>query len=245
MMGLAQSGVSVPSGTPLAIQGNVAAGVAIAGNVAYRGAQPIPPSTWELLKSINVVGPTTTTAPIDTTGAGLIVVQIVSFYQTAIGLSDSAGNTWTQTTSVAQPSSGFETSLFYCINPATSTAHTFSVNSGLYQTLNVMAFQTPGNVSFDQLSTNTSTAYAITLPALTPSAANSLLITGIGANYQPTAINQNFTIVASNGQISGQYFAGGVAYLIQNVANPVSPQWNIAPAATPYLAATMASFTPV
>src|SRR5436190_5172770 len=63
---------------------------------------------------------------IDTTGAKLIVVTLVS-YPADAALVDSEGNTWTALTNV---NPGLSMKQWYCINPDTNAAHTFSSVGG-------------------------------------------------------------------------------------------------------------------
>ena len=78
-----------------------------------------------LLAHVASAGPsTTTTAPINTVGAGLIVVAVAYETNNFIGLTDSLANTWTPLT--IQNDGTFFCRLYYCLNPTTGAAHTFS-----------------------------------------------------------------------------------------------------------------------
>jgi hypothetical protein len=66
-----------------------------------------------------------TTPAIDTTGATLIIIAAADDVAPSVP-TDSAGNTWTPLTLWDQGTTML-VRLFYCVNPTTSTSHTFTV----------------------------------------------------------------------------------------------------------------------
>jgi hypothetical protein len=87
----------------------------------------------------NGTGSTTTTAPINTTGASLIVV-CGSAYR-SMTITDSQGNTWNVANSAGPGSSDSVSFTFYVLSPATSASHTFTATTyGGTAALAVMAF---------------------------------------------------------------------------------------------------------
>src|SRR5436190_19632670 len=79
------------------------------------------------------------TAAIDSTGAKLIVATVVS-YPTVANFTDSAGNTWVPLS--ATTVSSLSLKQYYCINPTTNAAHTFTAsgNGSSFAQLAVQAF---------------------------------------------------------------------------------------------------------
>lgn len=191
-----------------------------------------PQPQWQLLAStlftLGTSATSGTSAPINTTGTKLIVVMNSIYTPVAVTLTDNQNNTWTQIPYVVARAN-FQA--WYCIAPATATAHTFSFSSGNYSNAIIMAFSCTKNVAFDQITTavnNTSNATSIQLPAIMPSAANCLLISGIANSFSINSVDSSF-IIAQNGAASGgQNFGVAGAYLIQSTAASVAPTWQVA-----------------
>ena len=91
-----------------------------------------------------------TTAPIDTTGASLIVVAECTWATGAPKLpTDSAGNAWQSTQSFGANQAPANFALFYALAPLTSTAHAFTNPGNDYLSIAVLAFS--GLATFDTL----------------------------------------------------------------------------------------------
>jgi hypothetical protein len=169
---------------------------------------------------------TNTTAAINTTGATLIVLAINQEFVGFSSPTDSAGNTWT----LIARQDNF--AWYYCLNPAISTNHTFSIaNSlaGIYRTtVAVQAF----SGSFTALDTQSNAFVSgSTQPgAITPSHNGELLVStvecyveGLGA----VGVDSGFTITDYTAINSSPWaFAfTGLGYYVQPAAAAVNPTW--------------------
>lgn len=122
-----------------------------------------------------------TSSSIDTTGATLIVISS-SAVASPGSISDSKSNSYTGLTAISDWSSGFiQSRLSYVTNPTVGSGHTFTV-SGAQACMTVAAFSNidtstsyDGNESWAQEGAGT-----FSIPAITPSNANSLLVVGTG-----------------------------------------------------------------
>jgi hypothetical protein len=175
-----------------------------------------------------------TTPAIDTTGATLIIIAAAD--DVAPSVHDSAGNTWTPLTLWDQGTTML-LRLFYCVNPTTSTSHTFTAVGDL-SGLAVEAWA--GNAAvFDVENGNTATgASTIQTGALTPSHDGALIIAAAGHGPFSATIDSGFT--------KEDEWAGGsrvvtMAYLLQGSAVPVNPTFTGDPAQN--YAAAIATFT--
>lgn len=172
-----------------------------------------------------------TTSAIDTTGATLIVVGMQNIAADDTGfLSDSAGNTWTYTTSLACGSSRF-VQFAYCINPTTSATHTFSIGAlAFFPVIVVGAFNSTPGSSFDAVTTGNAAASPTTTVAagsITPANANNLLVTFMGGD--PIGSASADSGFSSVDQIlkAGGHQGGAMAYLIQSAATAQNPTWTV------------------
>lgn len=208
------------------------------------------PSPWQLLGSASIVAPALTSNPIDTTGANLLVATF-SYANPgpAFGFTDSEGQAWTFAGSTPNSTTAVTNAVYYCINPVTSPAYTISVQSAaLYASCFIQAFKGPANLSFGQVTgnnNNNASSTANQLPAITPTANNSLVVTSIGLNATASAIDSGFTITGSQPFINGGVFGGAMAYRILGAATSVSPTWTLSAGTVNYYsAAVMLSFIP-
>lgn len=169
---------------------------------------------------------TNTTLPTNTTGAKLVVITVQSYKLAGIpSITDNLGNTYTNVAYISGTSAP-SISTFYCINPVTSTAQTFTANSpGGYPAISVNIF-TGANFTFDGFNSNTGlSTTSINTGLITPSSARNLLITGI--NYwigdAPNGISDSF-IITNNTPATPTTLAGSTAYKFDSPA--VDPLWN-------------------
>lgn len=152
-------------------------------------------------------------------------------------ISDSAGNTWIPldlaAPNIADAQTNITSRLFVCLNPITSTTHTFSFTFGGtysgYAVLCVQAWVAPANnvVVIDQQSASASGTSTTSQPgSITPSANGALIVTGCqcGPNTN-VSINDSFTISDDILYSAGNYFGGAMGYLIQTTAAAVNPTW--------------------
>jgi hypothetical protein len=169
-----------------------------------------------------------TTAAVNTTGAGLIVLNI-GFDSGGSGLavSDSASNTWTPLT--VRNNGTVEEQLFYSASPTTSASHTFSVSgTNVYASITAAAFGGAA-APFDLQSGNVGSSNQPNAGSITPSQANELVIAGVACSASVTSIDSSF-IIPTNGTIAnvgGQHAGCGIAYLIQTTAAAANPNWLI------------------
>ena len=207
---------------------------------------------FSLLANTNITpaGDTGGTSPaIDTTYVSLIVFSIASRATFAPSISDSKSNTWTRV--VLNISSGVvgQLVIYYCINPTTDPAHTFTVDGGasghsfasgtITAWARCQAFDTSENG-------NESTGTTVQPGSLAASSANSLYIVGLttaasGPPVTPT-IDSGFTITDSV-LSTANFYGNSQAYFIQGAISALNPTWTVT-SGTSFLLAGMAIFTP-
>jgi hypothetical protein len=183
-----------------------------------------------------------TTAPIDTTGANLIVVFAVRNGGFFAGFFfDSFGNTWLALPSY--PNGVFPEQFgYYCVNPIVGPGHTFSLTGpGSYIAFGVVAAS--GALAVSPLDQTNGNAASPQPGPVTPTVPGELLICG-GITYDNgilNSIDSGFTILDMQPNTGNQYGLS-IAYLIQAVAMTVNPSWpNVTP---PYTGAQIATFKP-
>jgi hypothetical protein len=167
-----------------------------------------------------------TTTAIDTTGADLIVVS-GAFFGTPT-LSDSESNTWTALT-VQNGSAGEQSRLYYCANPTTDAAHTFTLTgASTFPTIGVVAVSGAASSPFDQengFSVGTN-GTSIQPGSITPSEDGCLVVTGVttagGASH---TINGTYTAsVVDN--LASNHYGHGIGWHIQSTAAATNPTWS-------------------
>ena len=168
-----------------------------------------------------------TTNQINSTGAKLIVITCTSY---SLGnfptISDNLGNMWIAV-GFADGSQAARISTFYCINPTTSSSHTFTVvAAGGYPSISVNTFS-GANFAFDKYSSNTGgNLTTISSGSITPSSSKNLVITAVNywvAGGTPNSISDDFLITNS---IPAQSFtlSGSTAYKLNS--GTVNPTWS-------------------
>jgi hypothetical protein len=186
-----------------------------------------------------------TTSGIDTTGADTIFVEVA--HQSALTPSDSKSNTWTL---IRNHDNGFgvQNSLYRLGsgNASVGSGHTFTLTvvSGPCSVA-ITAFAGGATSSIDDQENSAGGIFDVTIQpgSITPSGANTLLITGCTFsedNNEPSSIDGGFTIAASSGTVAGQ-FGTGIAYLVQGSAAAANPTWTATVSAT-HRVATIANF---
>jgi hypothetical protein len=169
-----------------------------------------------------------TSSAINTTGASLLVCAISCYNGpgATTAPTDSQSNTWTALAN-HQSAGSDQTRIFYCISPSTSASHTFT-QSNAYSIGNVTAFSSPSTpVVGSEVSAN-ATATTIQAGSLTPSAANNLIVSAVGANVGGSAassVNGGFTITDTAAYTSSVSHGASMAYLVQAGATSVNPTW--------------------
>ena len=169
-----------------------------------------------------------TTGSIDTTGATLLVANLTYYNVAATGqLTDSKGNTWVPF--AVEFHSDTAVRLFYCSNPTVGTGHTFSVNNSQYGSLQVAAFSGVTQLApLDVTAQSNGSSSSATGGSLTPTNANSLMISGLGwRNSGPslTGVDSGYTITDTVNP--GGVICGSLAYLIQTTATAENPTWTL------------------
>jgi hypothetical protein len=171
---------------------------------------------------------TATTAGIDTSGAGLLVVYTAADNGMDAVVTDSYGNTWS---SAIDGSMAPDSRFFYCISPSVGTGHTFTVSDNLgnarLPSIAVLAFSVSGVAVFDQESrvqTNGTTAQP---GSITPSEDNALVVQGITfvlGGGVPT-IDGAYAIEYSAAYSASVANGIAAAYDIQTTAAATNPTW--------------------
>ena len=189
---------------------------------------------------------TVTSAAINTTGAGLIVVQIAA-PNVAVGtLSDSKGNTWTILRNDAIL--GLIANLtFYCVSPVVGSSHTFTyAATGAYPVITVVALSNVASSPIDQQNGAhpISTTISVQPGSITPSVNNEIILASIcvGASGTIPTINSGFTILNSMAFASGVNQGSVMAYITQTSASAVNPTFSWT--ATAYAATSIVSIKP-
>ena len=151
-----------------------------------------------------------TTSAVDTTGATNIQIHVASFASAAEPTpTDSEGNVWRQLGAVTAHNTRLRT--WYCLQPATSATHTFSVSqTGSYPAVAVQAHD--GATPFVDANTVSSTAGTsdTSLSGVTvPAASDDDLVVcawGFAASGVPTgfSIDNGFTALGVLPNVSGQ-----------------------------------------
>jgi hypothetical protein len=170
---------------------------------------------------------TNTTAAINTTGAKLIVLATNQEFVGFSAPTDSAGNTWTL---IARQDN---LAWYYCLNPAISTNHTFSVANtyaGIYRTtVAVQAF----NGSFTGLDTqaNSYVSGSNQAGAITPSHSGELLVSLAECYVESpgtVGVDSGFTLTDYTAINSSPYAFSfsGIAYYVQPTAAAINPTWS-------------------
>lgn len=199
------------------------------------------PSPWKFLTWTQMVNQAVS-SPINTTGATLLVVVVISFYGSA-SIGDSQGNSWIAGVYAGPGGNGANNYIFYCLNPITSTSHTFWGAAASYTTNSVMAFSGPASVIVDQSSSVKGTSgTSITSAPLMPTAPSSLIIAGSCNNGigNVASVDGGFTLISN--VTGGAFMSGGSAFLMQSVNTTVAPTWTFTADVTGSSAAAMLNF---
>lgn len=194
----------------------------------------VAPSGYTLInhtaKALGTSGGTST--GITTTGATVEFVG-VCFFNSIGSLTDSKGNTWTATTVSANAGNTRNCVIYYCVNPTTDAAQTFSTTANL-SSIFVLAYSGNAATPFDQENQNFNDASAtFTGGSVTPLQNNEIVISLMGyfadpSTAQPVTINSSFTKVDSVDWGGGTGLAGAIAWKQQSTATSENPTWALA-----------------
>lgn len=120
----------------------------------------------------------TTSSSVDTTGASLIVVGCSSYQAACAGFTDSQSNSYTQLTRRTDGDNNF--TWYYKCGPSTSASHTWTATNSAFPVIFIQVYSgTATSSCFDVESTAAGTAAGGLASTITPSQANSLIITGV------------------------------------------------------------------
>lgn len=177
-----------------------------------------------------------TTGQVDTTGATVLIASIAQVYgsPSVPTISDSAGNTWTMENNSQKSGSPGVRGVFYtCLNPTTSTNHTFSVSDvGAHSSICVAAFSTDDpNPTVDPLSGNFANGgprawqASSSQPGMVPSAAGEVLVSAVAAdNVSGAWIPDGGLSICAQALGSSTGRAGALAYGLTE-DRPLNPSW--------------------
>lgn len=187
----------------------------------------------------------TTTPPVDTTGANLLVAASSINAAGVSGITDNYGNTWVALNQ-SNPGGPANNVLVYAINPIVGPGHTITVTHTVggasveflaFKGANVSPFSGIQNTNFEPSAQPFGQTGGVT--TVVPGC---LIITAISTDA-PTnsfsAINQSF--ILRDQQTNGEG-STAVAYLIQGAAGALNPTWTVTTPAP--MGAVIAVFTP-
>lgn len=173
---------------------------------------------------------TVTTGAYDTTTAKLIAMNVSTSSSTPAVVSDSNGNTWACLTPYSSLT-GVESQICYSVNPIVGAGHTFTAAiAGQRPGVCVLAFS--GVLGFDagkDAGLNSAGSVTSAQPgSLTPSAANSLMLTGFAWNATISAVTIDSGFISPAQAFVARGATGngcGLTYLIETSIAAKNPTW--------------------
>ncbi|HEY2678641.1 MAG TPA: hypothetical protein VGI65_16840 [Steroidobacteraceae bacterium] len=185
-------------------------------------------------------GATGTTAPIDTTGANLLIAVVPAYAVTGT-LTDSNNNAWTAI--VSEGTGALALVMYYCTAPVVGPGHTFT-STAEQAPLIVQAFAgvAPGD-SFDQASANCNSNPAGAIqpgPIAIPTPR--LVVTGVAIGANIVSVDSDFAITDNTAYASGIAVAGGAAWQMAGAIGQLNPSWIAAAISSDGAIAGMLSF---
>lgn len=172
---------------------------------------------------------TVTSSAIDTTDATLLILCVNYYGSNEIltsDISDSAGNTWTALTEYTGTGIIYNSKIFYCESPTTSTSHIVTVTKTTsYPCINFSSWIRTS--SFDSESGQGYSGVTIGRPgSITPVNDNSLFITSmVNDTNKAYSIDSSFIELNRCPYTSGVSMGGEYAYLVQGTAAATNPAW--------------------
>lgn len=174
-------------------------------------------------------GTTATTTSINTTGAGITIVQVAEANVTAGTLSDNKGSTWVLLRSDAIAAQIINAT-YYCSPCFFGSGHTFSyTKTGSFASINVIALGNIATSPIDQQNGNNPASITTsTQPgSVTPTVNNEIVIASICVGNSGTvAINSGFTISHAVAFGAANNQGAMLAYSIQTSASAVNPTFS-------------------
>jgi len=175
---------------------------------------------------------TATTAPVNTSGASLLVLALASYQGVALPtISDSKGNVWISLTTY-ELAGDTRSKFYYVRNPIVGSGHTFTAALGSsFPAIAVLAWsdiaQTP---PFDVENGGSATAaVSLATGSVTPKDNNVLVVAAVcsqATNGDNVAIDNGFVITNTIAGVGGQCYGVSLAYRKQRTAAAVNPIWS-------------------
>ncbi len=174
----------------------------------------------------------TTSPDVNTTGATLIVIHNARYGPGgAISVSDNKGNFYSPLTE-QDDGAVSKARLWYCENPTVGANHNFTCSGSVTANASdIIAFS--GTLTSGALDTGSdkgssgNTGTSGSGGSFTPSAANSVVVSGWSANSGSSGPScSGFTVSDSADYSGGNNVSGGLAYQIQTTATNVNPTWS-------------------
>lgn len=165
-----------------------------------------------------------TSAPIDTTGANLLVAWVCGWINFGT-LTDSKGNLWT---SLPQRNNGNNGGRWlYCTAPFVGSNHTFSVNTVTYPAWIVFAFSGVNVLQVEVWAQGNNVA-TVASGSVTPVSDGSLVLAAFTGGTVPTVSVAPPELVATLQQIGSTTNANkaAAAYVVQSTAAALNPTWS-------------------
>jgi len=180
-----------------------------------------------LVSSVTTSGPTInggTSAPINTTGASLLLMSVSCYSTTLPAISDSKGNVWIPLTAASYLSNSRQ-QFYYCFNPVVGIGHTFTVAaSAIYPAFHVYAYSGVG--SYHSQSGNNGTTSGLACGPVTPPVDGALIVTGLAAHNEATdsVAPPGFTFTQLT-WVPGLAMQSSFGWQVQSVAATINPTW--------------------
>jgi hypothetical protein len=177
-----------------------------------------------------------TAGPVDTTASNMIGVSVASGpAASTLTLTDSQNNVW-RPLETYKTSVGLQLANYFCINPITSTTHTFSAvaanNAPVYPAVGATGFSL-SNASFQP---NAGTDVGTAAPANStkvqtgmitpPSTGPQLILTACtGGGGVTFGVDSGVTLATSVAGVSSQNYGLGMGFLVQAQGASINPTW--------------------
>lgn len=187
-----------------------------------------------------------TSSAINTTGANLLVVACAHYFVNQPTITDSKGNTYTALSDYG--STGDQgIRLFYSFGGTVGSGHTFTASgTTIYPAVAVLAFSNIASSPFDAESGAFSAPPNVAPGSITPSQANTVIVTGLGINGlgsgSDITVNSGFTITDTVPLNAANSFGVSAAYKILTAATATNPLWGNSNIAASGMAASQAVF---
>lgn len=159
-----------------------------------------------------------TSSAVNASAANFAVMAVSNGLAGDGSISDNNSNTWTK---LSGPGSNPDSVLYYAVNFAGLASHTFTVSGATFPGFCVLTFSgLTTSTPFDQQSGSFQAAATSVHPgALTPSAANSLLVSSV--SYTTSIVTADnlgagFTQSGTQSLVGGTSYGVGIAYKIQS-----------------------------